>query len=191
MRHSRYVLPYITIVLSTAALFLSIGHRAICRDAKKEPVESVEMEKIIVDTVILPSKTSQDLQIGTLQDESVNCPTESVESPAEESEVLWADLGNYRVTYYYLSEECCGKWAKYNKTFTGTTPTSGRTVAVDPNVIPLGAHLKINGIEYTAEDTGGFKGQLIDVFVDSKDEAYANVRKNGDYAHVYMEDKDD
>ena len=56
-------------------------------------------------------------------------------------------------------------------TATGTWPVVGRTIAVDPRVIPLGSHVLINGVEYIAEDTGGFiKGRRIDIFMDTKSE---------------------
>lgn len=62
-----------------------------------------------------------------------------------------------------------------NKTATGTVPTPGRTIAVDPSVIPLGSLVRIevpsmpqySGV-YRAEDTGGaVKGNIIDIFVGS------------------------
>lgn len=51
-------------------------------------------------------------------------------------------------------------------------------VAVDPNIIPLGSIVKLNGRYYTAQDTGGaIKGYKIDVLVASEEEAYAFGRK--------------
>ena len=56
-----------------------------------------------------------------------------------------------------------------SKTATGTTPTAGRTVAVDPRVIPLGSKIHIEGVgERIAEDTGGkIKGKRLDLFLPS------------------------
>lgn len=58
-------------------------------------------------------------------------------------------------------------------TATGTYPQHG-TVAVDPQVIPLGTKLYIPGYGYgTAEDTGGaIKGNRIDVFFDCRSQAF-------------------
>jgi 3D (Asp-Asp-Asp) domain-containing protein len=58
-----------------------------------------------------------------------------------------------------------------NRTATGTWPSRG-TVAVDPEVIPLGTNLYIEGYgEAVAEDTGGaIKGQIIDLYMESEDE---------------------
>lgn len=61
-----------------------------------------------------------------------------------------------------------------NKTATGTWPKEGRTVAVDPAVIPLGSELVINGIPgYIAEDTGGaIKGRVVDIYMESETVCY-------------------
>jgi 3D (Asp-Asp-Asp) domain-containing protein len=62
-------------------------------------------------------------------------------------------------------------------TKTGTSPVEGRTIAVDPEVIPLGSRVyvsceswpEVNGW-YIAEDTGGaIKGNIIDVYMQDYD----------------------
>jgi 3D (Asp-Asp-Asp) domain-containing protein len=81
-----------------------------------------------------------------------------------------------KATAYDLSLASCGKdfsHPEYGITRTGTRARRGRTVAVDPRVIPLGRKVYImfpkkyshmNGI-YVAEDTGSkIKGYRIDVF---------------------------
>lgn len=54
----------------------------------------------------------------------------------------------------------------------GTTVEAGHTIAVDPDIIPLGTRVYIEGIGYrVAEDTGGaIKGKHIDIYVDSEKE---------------------
>lgn len=60
-----------------------------------------------------------------------------------------------------------------NTTATGTTPEVGRTIAVDPAVIPLGSEIEIDGKSYIAEDTGGaIKGNRIDIFVANHETAH-------------------
>ncbi|MBI3797987.1 MAG: 3D domain-containing protein [Deltaproteobacteria bacterium] len=56
-----------------------------------------------------------------------------------------------------------------NKTALGTDPAAGRTVAVDPRVIPLGSKIHIEGVgERIAEDTGGkIRGKRLDLFFPS------------------------
>ena len=76
-----------------------------------------------------------------------------------------------RVTAYCNCRKCCGKWAG-GKTASGTWPEQGRTIAVDKRQIPLGTTVMINGLSYTAEDTGsGIGWDCIDVYFDDHAEA--------------------
>lgn len=66
--------------------------------------------------------------------------------------------------------KCCGKTDGI--TATGTKATAGRTIAVDPRVIPYGSKVIINGNTYIAEDCGGaIKSYKIDVFHNTHKEA--------------------
>jgi 3D (Asp-Asp-Asp) domain-containing protein len=60
-------------------------------------------------------------------------------------------------------------------TATGTMPRAGRTIAVDPSVIPYGSQVKIpslGGGIYVAEDTGGaINGNRIDIYMSHGDVA--------------------
>ena len=81
--------------------------------------------------------------------------------------------GHYTITYYCNEKypHTCNAGPPY-KTATGTEPTPGRTIAVDPSDIALGAHVVIDGHEYVAEDTGGaVDGKHIDILVDTHEEA--------------------
>lgn len=61
-----------------------------------------------------------------------------------------------------------------SNTATGTTPTVGRTIAVDPSLIPYGSEVIINGHTYIAEDCGGaVKGNRIDILFETHSEALA------------------
>ena len=88
----------------------------------------------------------------------------------------WELIGNdFKITYYCACEKCCGKSPShpaYGITASGTTVEEGRTIAVDPSVIPLGSKVKINGHEYVAEDTGGaIKGHRIDIYISDHQQA--------------------
>ena len=79
-------------------------------------------------------------------------------------------LGEYIITHYCPCEKCCGKTDAI--TATGTVATADRTIAVDPSVIPYGTEVIIDGKTYVAEDCGGaIKGNRIDIFCDSHQEA--------------------
>ena len=76
-------------------------------------------------------------------------------------------LGEFKLTAYCPCEKCCGEWAD-GITYMGTVATAGRTIAVDPSVIPLGSTVRINGHDYIAEDIGGaIKQNRVDVFFDT------------------------
>ena len=76
----------------------------------------------------------------------------------------------FKVTAYCPCMKCCGKTDGI--TATGTVATAGRTIAVDPTVIPYGSQVILNGVAYTAEDCGGaIKGNKIDMFFDTHQEA--------------------
>ena len=73
-------------------------------------------------------------------------------------------LGKFTVTYYCSCPLCCD--GEYKKTEIGKKPKVGRTVVVDPKVIPLKTKLKIgNKSGYVAEDTNkSIKGNNIDIY---------------------------
>lgn len=86
-------------------------------------------------------------------------------------------LNNVKLTAYSAGADSTGKdesHPQYGQTYTGTTVTEGRTIAVDKGVIPLGWWVYIEGLGFRrAEDTGsGVKGNMIDVYFDSS--SYAN-----------------
>ena len=77
---------------------------------------------------------------------------------------IWQSIGEFKITYYWPGEDKYG-----TATSTGATATEGRTIAVDPNVIPYGTEVLINGHVYIAEDCGGaVKGNVIDIFVEDE-----------------------
>ena len=114
------------------------------------------------------------------------------DKPAEGCAVLdiGEPMGEFKLTAYCPCAKCCGKWAN-GITATGTTATEGRTIAVDPRVIPYGSTVTIYYEDgtvhtYTAEDCGGaIKENRIDVFFSSHDAARAFGVQS---AMVYVEE---
>lgn len=101
-------------------------------------------------------------------------------------------LGEFVVTHYCACSKCCGKSEDdpaYGITATGTRATEGRTVAVDPRVIPYGSEIVVrfaDGSEarLIAEDCGGaIKGNRLDVYMDSHEAALVEGVKT---AEVYI-----
>lgn len=102
--------------------------------------------------------------------ERVEAAPMTVEVAAEEPEPETISLGEYKLTAYCPCEHCSDGWG--NNTSTGAIATQGRTIAVDPKVIPYGTKIVIDGHEYVAEDCGGaIKGNRIDVYFDNHQEA--------------------
>lgn len=104
-------------------------------------------------------------------------------------------LGEFTITHYCSCPICCNDWA-YGRpvdengqeivlTSSGARAEAGKTIAVDPEVIPYGSEVIINGQAYIAQDTGGaIQGNRIDVYCRSHEEAL----KLGKYtAEVFME----
>ena len=87
----------------------------------------------------------------------------TTEEPTTESLV---SLGEFKLTAYCPCTKCSDQWG--TQTSTGAIATQGRTIAVDPKVIPYGTVVVINGHEYIAEDTGSaIKEKRIDIYFDS------------------------
>ena len=78
-------------------------------------------------------------------------------------------IGDYTITHYCVeaTQHICGTGT--GLTAIGTQVTAGKTIAVDPKVIPYGTKVYIEGYGWRiAEDCGGaIKGNHIDVAVES------------------------
>lgn len=99
-----------------------------------------------------------------------------MEREDEEDNAEVTSLGEFEITHYCTCAACCGTYAS-GYTATGTKATPGRTVAADPEVIPYGTTIIIDGKEYIVEDCGGaVKGNHIDVLMGSHSEAVSAGR---------------
>ena len=99
---------------------------------------------------------------------------EDIEAMKSEMDGIESNLptfaGVFSTTAYCKCEKCCGIWTD-SPTKSGTIPQEGRTIAVDPDVIPLGTQVIIDGQIYTAEDTGSaVKGNVIDIYFNNHEE---------------------
>jgi uncharacterized protein YabE (DUF348 family) len=103
-------------------------------------------------------------------------------------------LENVILTAYAAGSDHTGKSPgdlHYGITRSGTKATEGRTIAVDPNVIPLGTWVYIEGIGLRkAEDTGSaVKGKKIDVYYESDSTAKGFGLKRGYTVYVIGKNK--
>ena len=143
------------------AFMLLIGAWCNLHDARSE---IAEQQKIIAELKARPLTVQLIREDPEPEPEPEPGPCLDVDKPA------WHDAGEFRIYHYCPCEYCCSK--SDGITATGTLATEGRTVAVDPDVIPLGSEVEINGVIYIAEDTG-VHGQTIDLFINSHSQAVA------------------
>jgi 3D (Asp-Asp-Asp) domain-containing protein len=75
------------------------------------------------------------------------------------------------VTAYCPCPICCGK--SDGITSSGIRARETQTIAVDPDVIPIGSEVYLEGLgRFTAEDTGGaIKGNRIDIYMEDHNRA--------------------
>lgn len=95
----------------------------------------------------------------------------------------WTALGTFKITAY--GADCVGCTGI---TKSGTLPQEGRTIAVDPTVIPLGSEVYFDGEIYIAEDIGGaIKGNIIDLFYGTEQ---ASIDYGVQYHTVYIKEQE-
>jgi uncharacterized protein YabE (DUF348 family)/3D (Asp-Asp-Asp) domain-containing protein len=103
-------------------------------------------------------------------------------------------LNNVTLTAYTSGFESTGKTEdhpQYGLTYSGTRVAEGRTIAVDPKVIPIGWWVYIDGIGFRrAEDIGsGVKGNMIDIYYESDDYAKRFGLKRGYKVYIVGKEK--
>ena len=139
-----------------------------------EHADHVENAEKIEKIEKVPVKNETEVEVETQPQPENEPEPESVEEtePAEksESEPELKSLGRFKLTAYCACSKCCGK--SDGITASGTKAKQGRTIAVDPKLIPYGTKVVINGRTYVAEDCGGsIKQNRIDVFFNSHKDA--------------------
>lgn len=95
----------------------------------------------------------------------------------------YRSLGEFVISHYCDCQKCTLDGDGI--TASGTQATEGRTIAADPDVLPMGSVVIIDGHTYTVEDVGGaIKGNRIDIFMNSHEEA---IKAGVKTAEVYLE----
>ena len=117
---------------------------------------------------------------------------------ASELEYEWVSVGEYTLLAYCPCKLCCGIWSAEHpsrigtdyvqRTASGTIPEAGRTIAVNPAVMPYGTEVMIDGHVYIAEDTGGAarRARIIDIFMECHQSALEFGRQRAEiFIKVY------
>lgn len=139
-------------------------------DKVKKPLGGILATAAII--TMLGFAGHDDLQEAQIKEE----PKQEVELKQEPKQE-WKALGEFKITAYCSCRTCCGVWADNRPngvvyTASGEKAEAGKTIAVDTSVIPFGTEVRIGDVIYTAQDTGSaVKGNVIDIYFDSHDEA--------------------
>lgn len=95
----------------------------------------------------------------------------AAQAAAYEAVGVYRYIGECTITAYCPCDACCGRWAD-GVTATGL-PAGPGVVAVDPEVIPLGSTVIIDGQRYLAADTG-VTGKHVDVCLPDHEDTVAH-----------------
>ena len=186
----KHINPGFVILVVNAALILSLVVTLSYMNTLRRNLSESYQQAEELRTALVTANKAEENAVQALQDfkaeyyqaqeDNMSIPGSILEPIAKTNTV--SKVLTVKVTAYCSWPKCCGIWSKdhpsrqgtdYEQhTTSGTIPVAGRTVAVDPDIIPLGSKILIDGHEYIAEDTGsGVKGNHIDIYFDSHEEA--------------------
>lgn len=135
---------------------------------------------------VIAASASTDRLQQLISGEIVTRTVKKLDALAADAQITqnFKNLGSFRLSFYCTCEKCCGAYAT-GLTKSGTTVTEGRTIAVDPKVIPLGSRVYIDGYGvFIAEDIGSaIKENKIDIAVGNHEQA---LKLGIDEATVYL-----
>lgn len=161
-------------VIVTLPMYCHLSHEINELERRVEELEQVRVETADAEPDPEPdADTAPDIDTEAVYDVELTPIEPAAKSTKADIEPTPTNLGRFELTAYCGENypHICNDGDATN-TATGTTPTAGRTIAVDPDVIPLGSVVIINGHEYVAEDTGGIiDGNRVDIFFNSHAEA--------------------
>lgn len=144
---------------------------------QEEVYKSSGLEKSLSDANKTIEEINVELDRVNSELESANITIEDLKS----NEYSLVYIGNFKLTQYCCEEyeHICG--TGNGITATGTKVTAGRTIAVDPSVIPYGTRVYIEGFGWrVAEDCGGaVDGKHIDIAAPTHNEALSIGTRSG------------
>ena len=135
-------------------------------------IPAVKPKKLIVKAPVVKPTTRVTKKV--LKPKVIKLPTVKKATPRASrgmvDEDVVATLYNFEITFYNNDYSYTNSITK-----SGVCTVAGRTIAVDPNIIPMGTWVEItfpDGRSYIrkAEDTGGaVKGRVIDIYANQSD----------------------
>ena len=136
--------------------------------------ESIETTEI---STVIPTETTAEITTESITEKP------KTEKPSSRTVSRKTNGKDFRITVYTPSSDG-GKWGY--STSTGARSEHLKTCAVDPDVIPLGSIIEVNGMRLKAVDTGSeVNGNVVDIFYDgSSKEAREWINGFGEYHEV-------
>ena len=170
----------VSLLLATIELLVLGTARAATAHAETESTSGFAPHDPVAQTDVAQEAEATrelDYKVVLLSAEAEDAYPDTGRNDLDELRGFDGKIENCSITYYCCEKRphICGGGT--GKTATGTDVTAGRSAAVDPSVIPLGAEIYVDygdGIlhQYIAEDTGSaIGGAHIDLAVETHDEA--------------------
>ena len=141
---------------------------------------------ITVQVTLIVEGDKVDEVIEVVEVEYIVLTQEEYEEEYNIQEVIEMEsLGEFNISAYCPCEICCGPYAD-GITSSGERAIEGITIAADPNVLPEGSEVYIEGIGHRiVQDTGGaIKGNKLDLFFSDHESALNFGRQ---YLEVFKE----
>ena len=170
----KHKLPYITLLLLFISIIIILG---LTQQLKRQQWELWQQREYLQQINI-----ERDLQVREMQEALIALSEDLWEIQAWVN--TWT-IEEFEITFY--TKECGFPWDDGN-TYTETKATPGRTIAVDPEMIPLGSHVWIDDFGWmVAEDVGGaIKGNIVDIYMGAGPDARKAAMRYGRQNKVIM-----
>ena len=199
MQISRKFASRVVVSVVGVMAFISITSlHTTLKDAKVKDSKLAELQEVVAEKDSELEIKSEEIsvlenRVSLLQAQMAELEEElSVVWNASSEEIPEWEIDIFELTGYAPFDDPVGLCSDGTpeSTATGTRPTEGRTIAVDPKVIPLGSRVWIEGLGWRiAEDTGGaIRGNKIDVMYASRGDA---LRNNREAIVVYKKEVDE
>ena len=162
---STIIAPLVSILLIGLLIFQSYHYNKLMSKQSKHYNELIEQQVSFYQNIL---EEQMDDYMNLLK----------AEEPVKNNKLPKRSLGRFMLSWY-SPKELGKESASQLRTSRGLIPKEGRTIAVDPKVIPYGTTVYIEGYGYfIAEDCGGaIKGNRIDIFTNSHSHAISQGRK--------------
>lgn len=181
----------IIVLLIFATIMLSACTAELKEELALTQNELNENKVLLEQTTEELSNTKEELLVETNRANELNESLNDANLMLEEANAMIDELksdeyklvyiGSYKLTHYCTEKRAhiCGTGT--GLTATGTKVTAGRSIAVDPSVIPYGSKVYIEGYGWRiAEDCGGgVDGKHIDIAVETHSQALKMGTKTG------------